>query len=591
MTRLRTSLNWLAAAALVSAAPAALAETADLLVLYTDSATQHPNGRDIQARIQAAVEWTNQALRNSQTDFQLRLVKVARADAKYNGNLTSSDLSALRNDPDVARLRREVGADFVTMIGPSTEWCGIGYVSSGNASTGQLYSSSSGWAYNLVSISCGFSTFAHELGHNFGLGHSNLQNSRGGVWPWARGHGEVGVFTTIMGYTGAFQTNNRVQYYSNPNLNACEGRACGVPVGQSMEADSAQNIRRLNSQLAAFLPTVVDGGGNGGGNGGGTGGGNGGGTGGSLCPAGTPETNLVQEGEFNALDPWASAFGRSVLDTWQETTDSCVDNRLRITQRTAWYSGVSQDLTEALAQGGTFALSLKARLDAAQSGQRAYATLRLQDSAGFRYQYLAVSTLKGTDWADLAAEFKPDWRGTPQKAELLIYGPAAGSDLLVDKVSVVKKQSTTPPAHLYAASFEKDLDGWKSGWGATLDRVTDAAEGSYALRVTGRDSWADGAWQDLTGLLTAGTDYRVQASVKHGSGKGNQNYTLYLLYRDNNGWHWQRLYQGTQAGGRWNTLSADFRITASGLTDTRLYVMGPASGVNFKLDAVTVDKR
>ncbi|RMF15532.1 MAG: Ni,Fe-hydrogenase I small subunit, partial [Gammaproteobacteria bacterium] len=252
MTRLR-SLRWLATTSLLGLMPLAQAETADLLVLYTDSALEHPNGRDIQARIQAAVEWTNQALRNSQADLQLRLVHTAKADARYNGLLTSQSLGQLRADPDVAALRRQYGADFVTMLGPSREWCGIGYVSSGNGSTGQLYNSAANWAYNLVSISCGFATFAHELGHNFGLGHSNIQNSRGGVWDWARGHGEVGVFTTIMGYTSAFQTRNRVQYFSNPQLNACEGRACGVPVGQANEADSTQNINRLNTQLAAFL--------------------------------------------------------------------------------------------------------------------------------------------------------------------------------------------------------------------------------------------------------------------------------------------------------------------------------------------------
>ncbi|RMF20109.1 MAG: hypothetical protein D6758_00170 [Gammaproteobacteria bacterium] len=303
-----------------------------------------------------------------------------------------------------------------------------------------------------------------------------------------------------------------------------------------------------------------------------------------------PEGNLIQAGDFNTLDPWKAAFNRSTLDTYQASTGDCVDNRLRITQRSAWYSGASQDLTEALAEGGTFKLSLKARLDAATANQRVYATLRLRDSAGFRYQYLAAHALNGTDWATLESEFEPDWRGTPQKAELLIYGPNPGLDLLVDDASLVKVKAPTP-THLFSSSFETGLENWKSGWGARLGLIQDSYDGNRALSVSGRDRWADAAWQDLTGIVRANTDYTVDLHVKHDARQGSQPYVLYLLYRDSRGWHWQRLLSARKTGGDWQALSATFSVRTDTVTNARLYVMGPAAGVDFALDAVVLDQR
>lgn len=705
--------------ALATTAAQAKPETLDLVVLYTADALQHPNGHDMDARIAAAVEWTNQAYRNSRIDARIRLVHTEQVGAAYAGNLQNHHLDQLRRDAEVNRLRQEHGADFVTLVGPSNAWCGLGYVIQGNSATGQLHQGASSWPYNLVSISCGHATFAHELGHNMGLGHSNAQNSQGGVWPWARGHGEQGRFVTIMGYTSAFNTWNRLQYFSNPDLTECEGSRCGVDRNHPQGADSARNVNLLASQMADFLPTRHPG--NGGGDDGdddtpgetsewrrlvsatdvcmevaggqtqantpinparctqgdnqrwqldaqqrlrpkhapelclgigdqpvsgatarlsqcsqqaaqrwtfngelirnqanpnlvldvyqqqghiGLWSAHGGdnqrwswdevdeGSSTELCDKPHLAGNLVLDGDFNELSPWSTFENSGRLERVTQERDCGLEHRLRITDRTYWYTGPIQDITDQIRDGGTFKLSLLGRMEGDGSQRDTlWVAVRLVDDAGSRWQYLGSKSVTGANFDRLETEFTPEIHGHLREATLLVYGPAAGNDLLLDEVLLTA--SDTGEQHLLSSRFESDVDGWRDAYGALANRSAEqAADGGHGLKITQRRYWYAGTKRDINGLVESGQRYRLSFDALIGqNNRSSQRVDVQLLVQDGGSTRWIRAFDQPVATGQWQGLEGilDLRGLSGDLELAELHIFGPGPGVVFHLDNIRLE--
>lgn len=136
-------------------------------------------------------------------------------------------------DTEVELLRIAYGADMIVVVIPQHQGinCGIANLVENNSGTEVLYNSGNapfaGRAFAVVEHDCGNAdfTFAHELGHNFGMRHNNDVSTRA-ILPWAYGY----LFTrpstgytvsTIMGCysgTGKFNTCSRIGQFSNPDL-------------------------------------------------------------------------------------------------------------------------------------------------------------------------------------------------------------------------------------------------------------------------------------------------------------------------------------------------------------------------------------
>src|SRR5690606_12762209 len=118
-------------------------------------------------------------------------------------------------DNAIHALRDDHGADFVGLLNMAPNGlCGVGWL--GQSSGGVITSQSKSMAYSRSAIDCGYLTFTHELGHNFGMMHSRRQgDTSGGHHGYGMGHGVDYSFATLMAYAYLFNTNY-VYRFSNP---------------------------------------------------------------------------------------------------------------------------------------------------------------------------------------------------------------------------------------------------------------------------------------------------------------------------------------------------------------------------------------
>ncbi len=212
--------------------------TVDVLVVYTTAAKNAQGGANaMTALINLAVAETNQAYLNSDVLQRLRLVHLAELTGYAENGDFNTELNRLTNPGDgwidnVHALRDQYGADEVSMILASTQYCGIAWLM-GNPS--HNFQSS---AFNAVSRTCttGYYSFAHELGHNMGS-HHDLANAGGTPsFPYSYGWRTAnGLWRTILAYA----PGTRIQYFSNPNK-TFSGQVLGL-------LNQAENWKSLNN--------------------------------------------------------------------------------------------------------------------------------------------------------------------------------------------------------------------------------------------------------------------------------------------------------------------------------------------------------
>ena len=174
----------------------------DLLVAYTPAVQALYGTAGVDALIINAVAETNQAYSNSKMTTRLNLVRTVLTNYTESGSM-QTDLDRLRvtNDgymDELHTLRNNVGADLVSLIATSTDWCGYAYIMH------ELSATLQSWAFSALYHGCatGNLVFAHEIGHNQGAQH-DIANSGDVslVFPYAHGYQDPNnSFRTIMAY-------------------------------------------------------------------------------------------------------------------------------------------------------------------------------------------------------------------------------------------------------------------------------------------------------------------------------------------------------------------------------------------------------
>ncbi len=271
-------------------APAALKEkrekagppsTVDVLIAYTPNMlTRLGSVANIRARMDHLIALTNQSYIDSGIASALRLVRmeaVSYSDTTANSTalyeITGSNGSAPVPIPPslsaVAGWRNTYGADLVLLlrgyVNASHGGCGIAWLSTSRWN-GNIYSSPE-FGYGVISdgwdgiYGCGEYTFAHEVGHIFGVTHDRVTEGQPTgadpnlVYSYAYGYGVASSFYTIMAYGSSFGWPTQYPVFSSPLL-SCDGQPCGKAVGQADEAHNALAIENTRELLAAYRTAV-----------------------------------------------------------------------------------------------------------------------------------------------------------------------------------------------------------------------------------------------------------------------------------------------------------------------------------------------
>lgn len=247
--------------AVMVAVPPATAETSpegtddgsvvDVLVGWTPAAEAKAGGANlIEARIDLAIAFTNDAFRRSGIFTSLNLVGAERVD--YEETYSNLDLFRLQ-DPqdghldDLLALRDTVGADLVHLFRGSGG--GVAFPLSAFSVSGDVF------------------YFAHEIGHNFGVLHNRndvaILSYQHAFIDMAFGNG---CARTVTSHGGCGVGNGRaLPYYSSPTLwDPRNGRPLGVPRFQRPSvldgpADAVLTINRTRHVVSNFRPSRRDG--------------------------------------------------------------------------------------------------------------------------------------------------------------------------------------------------------------------------------------------------------------------------------------------------------------------------------------------
>lgn len=175
----------------------------------------------------------NQSALNSESTPRLRLLNAIASKNPSSGDLnTDHNRLKISNDgyfDDVLAQRNLYGADLVSLISLSSNYCGYGTLVG---------------YFTTVSKNCsiGNLSFAHEVGHNLGAHHDIENYTASGYNHGHRFYGSDGVlYRTVMSYApGA-----RMAFFSNPLL-----LFQGTPTGVESVSENARKITETAQMIA-----------------------------------------------------------------------------------------------------------------------------------------------------------------------------------------------------------------------------------------------------------------------------------------------------------------------------------------------------
>lgn len=251
-----------------SAAAAAPESTRiDVLALYTKDFFSFPTSEvGVINFVQDSISIANSSFANSNVSAFYNLVYVgALLDAQPPATGLIDDWAWINGNPsEMVGLRSAFGADMVALMIPfiydDDPYCGIANLPRANGTITPAFGVSPGAfgdrAYTVQRDGCGLNdyTFAHELGHNYGMRHDTGSTNSTNLFPNGRGYVFTASGSNVASAMGCYRVSgpitgavcSRIPYFSDPAVSYQ-----GSPTGTSTRNNA--NVGRVQkASYAAF---------------------------------------------------------------------------------------------------------------------------------------------------------------------------------------------------------------------------------------------------------------------------------------------------------------------------------------------------
>ncbi|XP_041354386.1 endo-1,4-beta-xylanase 2-like [Gigantopelta aegis] len=288
---------------------------------------------------------------------------------------------------------------------------------------------------------------------------------------------------------------------------------------------------------------------------------------------------------------------------------------IKTSYRTAAWHGPSQDVTVELDK--QYSVSVWVRIVSKERPQNLVVTLRFDFQDGTRtYQHgTSWEKMSAADgWVELKGEFTAPNKPLRQTI-LFVQGPAPGVDFITDHASLMKittpntTPNTTPvptpvttpittpvvPRCEFTELLQNaDMESM-SGWdcvGCSCFTTNHAHSGTHAIQTASRSARWQGPSQFVTVVLSKQFTFSVWARLVNDlSGQTSQTIktTVQFKYQDGtNHYHSIASNANVRTGDGWIQLKGEFTVPNEQVESTRVYVEGPAPGVDFITDGASL---
>ena len=131
--------------------------------------------------------------------------------------------------------------------------------------------------------------------------------------------------------------------------------------------------------------------------------------------------------------------------------------------------------------------------------------------------------------------------------------------------------------------------GWAvNGAGTIAASTAQKHSGTYSLIHTGRTATWNGPLQNITSKVQNGRTYACSGWVRLDN-TASATVIMTIKKVDGGGTTYTNVNSGTGSNSSWVQLSGNYTLSVSGtLTELSIYFEGPASGINYYLDDVSV---
>lgn len=294
--------------------------------------------------------------------------------------------------------------------------------------------------------------------------------------------------------------------------------------------------------------------------------------------------NLLGNGGFESgTSGW---FGLGA--TFSTTSDAHSGDLAGIaTGRTASWNGVGTNITSTVASDAAYQVDAFVKVAGAASAP-VNLTAKIRCVGGSdQYIGLAYGTATNNGWVALSGQLNVP---NCSLEEVLVYaeGPAAGIDILMDDVSLVRKADTLGPNVVNNPGFESGTNYWY-GFGAV--NVSASSAQPYSGAASGLVSGRTASWQGLAQTITAnvvqGQSYQVQAFARI-AGAASSPVNLSVKTNCDGTDSFGAAASGTATDSGWVALDGALSVPTCGLNELTIYIEGAPAGVDIFLDDVSV---